>query len=528
VSGASVESKQVASAPRWHYGWPLALVLLTLMAAVTVVSLWPSVLSITHVWLNSETYQHGMVILPLALYMAWTRRAELVRVAPAPSLWGLAWLAAAGIAWMLARSVDVELVQHFALVAMLPGLVLTLLGARVTRLLVFPLGYLFFAVPFGNFVVPLLQDFTAWFAVVMLRLSGLPVYQDGYYISIPAGDFVVEDVCSGVRYLIASLALGLLYAYISYRSLWRRLAFVALAITVPILANGLRAYGIIMIAHWTDMRHAVGVDHLIYGWLFFGLVMLLLFWLGSFWWEKTPNAVGSAASAAPAIAPVASRDQAFPSAPVTRGQLVVVLGVLSLILVAPRAGELWLSQRAQRIAVETHPELPAAPPGWEGPRAASGAWRPQYHDADAEVAGTYRKADTGEAAELHLYQYLNRGAGTELISYRNSIHDGRTWRRSSETEREISRDNGDTLTVHETVLSGPRKRVVWHWYQAGGYATTRGVVVRLREAQALVVGEGRGSLLLAVSAEAGVSLDQTRSTLAAFISELPPGLIGHD
>ena len=61
--------------------------------------------------------------------------------------------------------------------------------------------------------------------------------------------------------------------------------FVALSVIVPIIANGMRAYMIVMIAHLSDMKLALGVDHLIYGWVFFGIVMLLLFWIGSFWRE---------------------------------------------------------------------------------------------------------------------------------------------------------------------------------------------------------------------------------------------------
>ena len=99
-------------------------------------------------------------------------------------------------------------------------------------------------------------------------------------LSIPRGDFEVAKACSGIRYLIASVSLGTFYAYLTYQSWGRRLLFVSMAIALPILANGLRAYGIVMIAHFTNMKHAVGVDHLIYGWLFFGVLMFVLFWVG--------------------------------------------------------------------------------------------------------------------------------------------------------------------------------------------------------------------------------------------------------
>jgi exosortase A len=491
-----------------RYSWVTALCLLTLSALATVALLWPSALSISHIWLNSETYQHGMIIVPLAVFLAWTRRHQLALIAPRPSAWGLAWLALAGLAWVLARSVDVKLVQHFALVAMLPGLVITLLGVRAALILIFPLGFVFFAVPFGDFIVPKLQDYTAWFSVQMLRLSGLPVYQDGYYISIPRGNFVVAEVCSGVRYLIASLALGLVYADLSYRSVWRRLALVALAIALPIIANGIRAYGIIMIAHWTNMEYAVGVDHLIYGWLFFGLVMVLLFWLGSLWWEKQP------ASDQPAVVakPVA--------APLSRRAMTVILVLMAVILVAPRGGDLWLTDRAARIAVASEPRLPTDLPNWQGPQPASGVWQPQYHDAHAEQAGLYH-ADDSEV-ELHLYHYLNQGDGSEIVSYRNRIYDGRVWRRSAERAQLVTSSTGQSLRVHETVLSGPGgSRLVWHWYQIGEHATIHRVEVKLREAEALLRGDGRGSLLVAVSAAGGHSPEALRAALEPFIAELP-------
>ncbi len=72
--------------------------------------------------------------------------------------------------------------------------------------------------------------------------------------------------------------------------------FVLASILFPIVANWLRAYMIVMIAHLSEMKYATGVDHLIYGWVFFGFVMLILFWIGSFWREdvapEQPDAAG--------------------------------------------------------------------------------------------------------------------------------------------------------------------------------------------------------------------------------------------
>ena len=490
-----------------RYSWTMALLLLGLATILTVALLWPSAVSITHIWLNSQTYAHGMVIIPLALFLAWTRRQELARVEPQPWAWGLLWIGLAGLAWVLARSVDVKTVQHFALVAMLPGLVLTLLGPRVAWILVFPLAYTFFAVPFGDFIVPTLMDHTAWFTVQLLKLSGVPVYSDGYYISIPAANFVVIEACSGVRYLIASLALGLVYAYLSYHSVWRRVAFMALAIVFPIIANGLRAYSIVMVAHVTDGAVILGYGHIVVGWVFFGVVMLLMFWLGSLWWDKDPG---------PREAPASAR-YGNVRAPV----LALILVALVAALGAPRGAELMLEQRALQVLVDSPATLPTAVAGWDGPEPAPDTWRPRYYDADTELAGIYRGSD--DWVELHLFQYLNRGNGSEIKSWRNSMFDRTNWRRSSEGATRITLPGGRVLTVHETVLrgAGDLRRIVWHWYQVGDHVTTSGIEVKLREAQAVLAGDGRGAFLVAVSTEEDIlSLDAARQRMSRFVGDL--------
>lgn len=502
---------------RFLYSWPVALGLLALVSLITLALLWPSVVTLVQVWLGTQTYTHGMIIIPLAIFLAWTRRHDLAQVEPRPWAWGLLWIGAMVMAWVLARSVDVKLIQHFALVFMIPGLVLTLMGPRVAWILVFPLAYLFFAVPFGDFLVPRLQDYTAWFTVLMLQLSGLPVHSDGYYITIPAGNFVVAEACSGVRYLIASVALGLVYAYISYRALWRRMLFIALAIVLPIIANGLRAYGIVMIAHWTNMEHAVGVDHLIYGWVFFGVVMLLLFWLGSLWADRHLIDALHEKSARPRTGYVGV------------GFFGLVLAATVVLLAVPRSAESWMEDRARQVVVTAAPELPAQISGWQGPEAAPDAWRPQYFDADAELAGVYHSND--DVVELHLFQYLNRGEGSRIGDWRNRIagSDRHTpWRRSSEGPLRVTLRHGENIAVHETVLRGrgDRLRVVWHWYQVGEHTTTQPVEVKLREAQAILVGDGRGAFLVALATEDTQALEPARERLTRFLRELPLPL-GH-
>jgi exosortase/archaeosortase family protein len=138
-----------------------------------------------------------------------------------------------------------------------------------------------FLVPFGDEIVPPLQDVTARMAVALTQASGVPASITGVFIDTPVGLFEVAEACSGVKFLIAMIALGTLVAHLCFRSWKRRAVFMAACAVVPVLANGVRAWGTIYIAQSRGVEFAAGFDHIVYGWFFFALVMTVL--LGASW-----------------------------------------------------------------------------------------------------------------------------------------------------------------------------------------------------------------------------------------------------
>ena len=159
-------------------------------------------------------------------------------------------------------------------------LFLAMLGTRLWWALAGPLLYLYFLVPFGEFLTPKLQDITTWFIRHGLEILGVPAYIDGYIIEIPQGTFFVAEACAGLRFLIASIAFGCLYALMMYRSPLRRGVFILVSIVVPIIANGFRGLGIVYLGYLLNSAQAAAADHVIYGWVFFSAVILLLIVLG--------------------------------------------------------------------------------------------------------------------------------------------------------------------------------------------------------------------------------------------------------
>ena len=305
--------------PSGSAGWRTALPLLVLTLGAIVALYWPTAQSIVAIWDRSETFAHGFLIVPIVLYLLWTRRKLIAQQTPVADWLGAGLLALAGMAWLVANAGKVQVVQQFAFVAMIPAAVIAIAGRRAAWAMAFPLAFLFLGVPVGEGLIPPLMDFTADFTVAALKLSGMPVYREGTFFMIPSGQWSVVEGCSGLRYLIASITVGTLYAYLSYQDIRKRVIFIALSVIVPIIANGLRAYMIVMIAHLSDMKLALGIDHLIYGWVFFGIVMLLLFWIGSYWRDPEPTIPTSVPLTAAQIREAGSPPDEPPSAGRRRG-----------------------------------------------------------------------------------------------------------------------------------------------------------------------------------------------------------------
>ncbi|MGH6967663.1 MAG: exosortase A, partial [Stellaceae bacterium] len=273
MSVSTVESR-AGAAPWRMLGAALLLTALALGGLF-----WHEIVGAWRVWVVSPTYNHCFLVLPIALYLVWDRRATL-DVPPRADFRALLLLPVLSLAWLGAAVLGVLELQQLVFVTIVQAVLLAVLGWPLYKRLLGPLLYLYLLVPSGQVLVPTLQDVTARFAVWMLQLFHVPVFSDGIMISIPEGDFIIAEACAGLRFLIASIAFGAFFALLVYRSWWKRAAFMAASLVVPIFANGLRAFGIIYLGHLTDDVTAVEADHIIYGWGFFTLILFLLIVIG--------------------------------------------------------------------------------------------------------------------------------------------------------------------------------------------------------------------------------------------------------
>lgn len=437
------------------------------VAAVLLLSVGQDVVrSMIGTWTHTTTYHHGFIVLPICLLLIWRQRRRLALAEPTGSALGALCLLPFGALWVLGAAGDVMFFQQLGLVGLLVALVPSLMGWQVTRIVWFSLLFAFAMVPFGDELVPALQDITADFSVWMLRLVGVPVFREGVLIQTPSGFFEVAEACAGLRFLIANLVVAFLFCHFTYRVWWKWAAFMVLATLIPILANGLRAFGIIFVAYQTDNEVAAGVDHIVYGWGFFTIVMLVSLFIGNLFADRGMAGLGA----------VEPEDGERPKGEGRR----LALGFAALAIAVALAGPVWglLMSRAAAPEERTLPRL--ADTGWPAAESA-GDWGAAFPAADAVQSASYLVDGVPLDVFLAYYRYQRQGA--ELVHGANSLF-GDRWIRVRTTGWSATVAGREVPGRVLQLARGSERRLVAAFYWIDGEFVSDDLEVKLHQALA--------------------------------------------
>jgi exosortase A len=492
--------------------WRLPALIAGALVIVICALYWQTAWSMVSIWIRSETYTHGFLIFPISAYMIWHNRAAAAELRPAPNYWMLLALAVLGVGWLLSDMAGVLVSAQYALVAAIPLLVAAVLGPRLVWTFAFPFAFLLLAVPFGEIFIPAMIDFTASFTVAALQLTGIPVFREGNFFTIPSGTWSVVDACSGLRYLIASFTLGCLYAYLTYRTMWRRLVFVLASLIVPIIANGLRAYMIVMIGHLSGMKYAVGVDHLIYGWLFFGVVMLLLFWIGSFWREDE--------APAPTIKSTPTLQAANRNISLSKLLLAAFAALISF--------GIWPSLSAYLDHAARNPApvaiaLPESFSTWQASPEAISTWVPSVENAAKQASRVYQR--DGKRVQVLVFYYRNQQSGRQMVSSQNVMasEKDKDWKNVGQSAFQVPLNPG--LDVIQSRLHGPESYLLtWHWYWIGGEYLTNPYRAKWIQARAKLSSQGDDGAIIVLATPYAANARDAAETLRTFANDALPAL----
>lgn len=482
-------------------GWRNHLAALAAAGAAILLLFAGDAVGMARIWWTSTTFNHCFLVVPIMAWLAWQRVDDLKALAPAAWAPGLVLVAAGASVWLVGEAGNVALLRHFGLIFMLQGAAIACLGKAAARALAFPLFYALFMVPFGEELVGPLQTLTARMSMTLLAWTGVPAHIEGIFISTPTGLFRVAEACSGVRFLVAMAALGALAANLCFRSWPRRLAFVAFALVVSVLANGVRAFGTIYIAWRTDNEVAVGIDHLIYGWIFFAVVIALIAAAAWRFFDRAPNARWF--------------DPARLQAPGTEpGSLARVAQTAALAVALAAVAPLWSSA----VAAAGTRSVPDAPlpevPGWTR-LPASGDWQPHYVGADRIRQARYRNA-SGQQVDLAVAVFARQAEGRELVGYGQgaSDEDG-AWSWTGETPAPAG-------GKAERIGSHGKVREVVSFYRVGDIVTGSSARVKLETVRTRLLGGPQRAVGVLVAAEAPADGLSPRPAIDAFLEALGP------
>jgi exosortase A len=448
------------------------------------------------IWWTSSTFNHVLLIPPILAWLVWQRRTELAPLQP--SVWWppLLLVAAGAVGWLLGEAAGVSLARHAGLVMMLQGAIACILGKAVSRGLAFPLFYLLFLVPAGEELVPALQTVTAEIAMALLGWVGIPALLDGIFITTATGYFEVAEACAGAKFLIAMIAYGALVANLCFRSWKRRAAFMLAAIIVPILANGVRAFGTIYIADRSGIEFAASVDHIVYGWFFFALVIALI--MGAAW-RFFDRRVG---------------DLWFDGAPLQVPATGTRPGLAAAAIVALAALPLLWSVAVTAAGTAPSPQSIAFPdvPGWQRVRADVGRqWQPHFAGADIVRIARYRDAQ-GREVDLAVAVFARQSEGRELVGYgQGATREGGAW---AWTAPAAPRPNGRA----ELIASNRVTREVVSFYRVGDRLTGSAMGVKLETMRTRLLGGPQRAVAVLVSAEAPAGGGSARPQIDAFLA----------
>ena len=427
-----------------HFGFLVCMLAFVVLYAGTY-------LSLAKTWKHADTFQYAFLIFPISAVLIWGRRHWLTRVAARPRPIAFLALATVGALWLLGAVADINLAQHIAVVVIWPVMIYLFYGPRVTRLIVFALGYLLFAIPFGNFMVGPLQTATANLSVLALELTGLSVVIHGQVIDTPTSAWHVAEACSGIKFYVATTAFSVLYAHLFYTSLRRRLIFVGCALVVPIIANGLRVYFTILISEYFGLRYVTGTDPLISGWPFFGMVLIVLFGCGWPWHEAPPYGP--------------EPDHGLPEDGSARMRWIMPVALALIVLPAT-----WYAVTGL-LAASDHRPGPAALPAQLADCVAlsddyHGNSEPPSNGLDVHLARRY-----GDIARPVHVDYLGINAGSDgpdILDIRRGLYDGSAWQvATGPTIVRSSTGGPDFTALTLKAARGDGTRVLVYTYRIG-------------------------------------------------------------
>lgn len=453
-----------------------------LVLGLVVLAYLPSFRTLGAEWAQLNSYAHGWIVAPMAFYLAWSRRAIIATLVPAPSLCASVLVALLSVAWLVAFLADIDTLQQVLLPFLFIGAVAGALGFPAARKLAAPAAFFLFAIPFWDYLRWPLQLATVRVAETVVGWFGVPAVIRDTYVAIPAGTFEIAGGCSGVNFLLVALALTFFKAEREHWAPSYRWPLIGAAFVLALVANWVRVATIILVGEASSMQHALVHDHKLFGWFVFG-VAIVPFLLAT---NRVP--VGPQPHAEPSDAGRIERT------PARTRKALLALGAL---LVGPLWSVAILATDAGTAALPTL----AADGNWQRLEQPPPA---PFSDGDGREV-VYRST---KRPEVLLLVAPVRGPATSFAS--DSLR---------AVAREIETPAGRRIAQTEILDEKGQRSIFWQWYRVGRDDLSDSLRARLSYAVRALEGSADARVMVLAS-PCAITCDAARAALAERMTEL--------
>ena len=489
------------------------LLVITCLASLFAVAYFDSIRVLGVLWLGLEEVSDnsGLLAVVCTCYLLYSKRTKFKQTSPHPNLWAGVVLLIFSLLWFIAKVVDVQSAHLALLPFILLAAIALLLGNRFFQLSLIPILILLFAIPIWWPLLPYLREVTTFATHLNLNLINRPILVDGYVLHLPGGSFLIDESCAGLRFLMVTVLLTFVSADIFEHTLRKFTALLCLGTFLSLIANWIRVLIIVLVGDYTQMQHSLVEDHADLGWVVYGIVVLIPFYLFNHWLSKSYQE------------PPQSEGKRHKGTVNTPKFLFVVVLTCTLLLSGPILTYSLERYQGPGNTIQAPFALEPAILVNEALGDKETDWRPKFLNASQYLNVRYDLS--GRIINTHIVHYQYQQQGAELINVNNVFGDDSRWvEQNGKVLQVIHGLNSDNkLSVQSLEMSGAtgQRLLVWYWYDIGGRRSVDPLHAKLLEVVALFSGR-TDATLISVSTLCELTCSEANSTLEQFLKVMHP------
>lgn len=433
-------------------------------------------------WLDFDhgAYNHGFLLLLVTLYLLYSEVDIARDISRRLNYIGFVAAAFFLILASALEAISVVGLQIIAFYFFVVFLILAVFGEKILKKAIVPIGLMLFAMPIWDGLGPILQRITLEMSYLMVKAAGIPVFKDGFYLMIPAGNFEVAAGCSGFSYFMAAFPLAIFYAATHFKNKMRFFLVVGAIVIASIVANWMRVFIIIVAGHMTDMQHYfVTVEHFNLGWFIFAFMFVALLFL----FKKIPDERRAR--------DVANMNECLVAGECAHYSVARSIVAYSIILTVTGLIFTGFQYRMSMNEIEIREENMAASVPVPGIFRHSTALYELDPKTNGASESTYVTYEYEPPIQLYHAMLARQEQGKEAVSSDNALYSKEKWWLVSEVNE---KDDVVRKIELESKITGERY-LLWSWYRVNGKNTASDIKAKWYEFQGYLKGDNSGSIV---------------------------------